>query len=148
MPDEIEDDVQWGTGSSDAAQARVSAVSRRHALPSSARLRAFRLTIPPLSAMKIGHRHFLPVWDEAEEQVLASVVRKMNARTEDRKFFRLQEWRSHVKGRLLTCVHPEVAPEWEELWDIMRRAMQANKRSPPLDPAGNALVPNLRTRPE
>ena len=144
----VEDDIPWETGSSTDDPAKVSGVSRRHPLPSSTRLRVFRSTLPVPDRMKIGERVFVPVWDEAEEQVIAALVRKANARIENRRYFRIQEWRSHVKGRLIVCVHPEVAQDWEELWGIMRRAMQTNKKDPPLDPAGNALAPNLPTRPE
>jgi hypothetical protein len=137
-----QDDFNWQTGSSGANE--QSDVSRRRPLPMSESLKAFRATLPDLQRMTPGQEHFIPCLDPREEYVIATSLRRLNARHSGKHWFGLQEWRSHVRGRLVVCVSPADEPEWREVWRLMTRSMQINKRGPPLDRLGNALIPRPR----
>lgn len=133
----VEEDIDWGTGSSP----RRSGVTKRRPSPVSENTKAFRETLPDIPEMQIGDRVFVPTLDQREELVISAELKKVNARISDRHWFGLLEWRSHVRGRLIICVSQEEEPDWRELWRRMYRSIQVNKRTPPLDPMGNALVP-------
>lgn len=106
-------------------------------------LKAFRASLPDVEGMKIGERHFIPTLSFREDSVLLILCRKMNSTYSDRRWFVLPEWRSHVRGRLILVEHPDRAERWASLHRLMQQATRVNKRSPPLDVNGNALVPDL-----
>lgn len=106
-------------------------------------LRMFRTTMPDIISMKVGESQFVPTFDPREDYVISTALKRANARHSDRRWFGLLEWRSHIRGRLIACVSLEVEGEWREVWRQMTRATQVNKKSPPLDAEGNALVPRL-----
>ncbi len=137
-----EDGIDWGTGLS--ADRQIGGVSRRRPLPMSESLRAFRQTLPDVEGMKPGEEFFLPTLDVREDYVVSALLRKLNGTHFDRRWYGLQEWRSHLRGRLVVCISPEAEPLWRELRQQMIRAIQTNKKTPPLDARGNALVPPLR----
>jgi hypothetical protein len=137
----VEGDIPWDRNGSSGK--RKSGVNNRKPLPMTEELRAFRKTLPDIHGMKIGKEYFVPTLSTREEFVVMTAVRKANNRHEDRRWFCPIEWRHHIRGRLVVCVHPDRAEEWRALMSTMRLALLHNRRLPPLDARGNCLVPRL-----
>ncbi|UMO76035.1 hypothetical protein [Planktothrix phage Pra-JY27] len=130
-------------------EVEITQVKKRAPLPMTERGKALREGLPDPMTMTIGQEAFAVTYGhEMEEQAIKQIVRRSRAHRQDAVVFSLPEWRAHVRGRLMICVHPAVAPEWEELQRIITAALVRNKKPPPLSPQGNALVPRLRTAPD
>jgi hypothetical protein len=109
-------------------------------------MRAFRASLPPISTMEIGEEFFVPTMSAREENALLKLLRVLNASSKDKRWFAPLEWRSHIRGRCIVCVSRSVEREWEKLILTIRAALASNRRTPPLDRSGNAIIPPLPRR--
>jgi hypothetical protein len=126
----------------------LSGVGKKLPPPMSEKLRVLRSMMPDMDAMRVGDEGFVPTFGYTpEEAVVRAAIRRSRRTRRDVVIFSLPEWRAHIRGRYIVCVHPTLAPNWEALHTQLKRSLMLNRKEPPLSKHGNAFVPRLQVHP-